>query len=195
MKIRIWAVLSTFISIFVSCSVLAHPGHHSHSVLADSLLSGLIHPVTGVDHLIMLAAFGVILGCIEVSRYKKMTLAAVALSALMVGLTVGQGVGYSAIVEPMIIVSLFMVSLAVWLVFSPSQKRVNTAIYASIGMMFFHGYAHGVEATSQIAQFAAGMLISAGLLMTVGSALGYFAKTKWLSVGVALASALFLLVV
>ncbi|MGB1280659.1 MAG: HupE/UreJ family protein, partial [Vibrio cyclitrophicus] len=64
---------------------------------------------------------------------------------------------------------------------------------ASIGMLFFHGYAHGVEAASNLTQFAAGMGISALALMVIGTLVGRAVYSKWLSVGVASASALLIL--
>ncbi|GAL10797.1 HupE-UreJ family metal transporter [Vibrio astriarenae] len=167
---------------------LAHPGHEHHS-----FSSGLVHPVTGVDHLIMLIAFGLLIGCVAVANKQKIALMSGGIASLMLGLFAGQWFGFSTIVEPAIIASLFVVSLGLWQAFSPSTTRVNMALAASIAMLFFHGYAHGVEATGSVSQFAAGMLISATVLMVAGSAAGQLVRSKWLSVGVASASVLLLL--
>jgi len=60
-------------------------------------------------------------------------------------------------------------------------------------MLFFHGYAHGVEAASNLTQFATGMSISALALMVIGTFVGRAVYSKWMSVGVASASTLLLL--
>ncbi len=195
MKTRLFAAFSTLSALLMPSLALAHPGHHGHSetFFSSALFSGLVHPVTGLDHLIMLVAFGLILGCIAVSQTKKVKLAGAGIGALLVGLLAGQWLGFSVMVEPAIMVSLFAVSVALWQIFSPSSTRVNTAIYTTIGMIFFHGYAHGVEAANQITQFSLGMALSASALIFVGCMMGQFAKSKWLSVGVALASTLLLL--
>ncbi|MDR9829553.1 HupE/UreJ family protein [Vibrio sp. FNV 38] len=167
---------------------LAHPGHEHHSFSA-----GITHPVTGFDHLIMLLAFGLLVGCVAAGNSKKVALITGGIASLICGLFAGQVFGFSTLVEPAIIASLFVVSISLWHAFSPSTTRVNTAIAASVGMLFFHGYAHGVEAAGNVSLFAAGMLISAALLMVAGSVTGYFVRSKWMSVGVASASALLLM--
>jgi urease accessory protein len=180
------AVLFTFLT--TPSLALAHSGHGHHS-----LSSGLIHPVSGIDHLIMLLAFGLLIGCVAHANRHKAALITAGIVSLMVGLFAGQVFGFSAIVEPAIITSLGVVSLCLWLAFSPSTTRVNTAIAASVAMLFFHGYAHGVEASGNVSLFAAGMMLSATVLMLAGSAAGHVVRSKWLSVGVASASALLIL--
>jgi urease accessory protein len=60
-------------------------------------------------------------------------------------------------------------------------------------MMFFHGYAHGVEARGNTSLFAAGMAVGAVILMFAGKKLGFVIASRWLSVGVAAASSLLLM--
>ncbi|MGL6314545.1 HupE/UreJ family protein [Vibrio sp. WXL103] len=167
---------------------LAHPGHDHHSFSA-----GLLHPVTGVDHLIMLVAFGLLVACVALTRTKALKLAGAGIASLMVGLFAGQALGFAAMVEPAIIASLFVVSLCLWQAFSPSTARVNVASGAAVAMLFFHGYAHGVEATGSVSLFAMGMLLSAAALMAAGNMVGQMLRSKWLSLGVASASAVLLL--
>lgn len=166
----------------------AHPGHESHS-----FLSGLTHPITGIDHLIMLLAFGLLVGALSLPYAKKAVSIATALASLAAGLVIGQALGFATLVEPMIVASLFVVSLALWQVCSPTTKRVNLALSSSIALLFFHGYAHGVEAAADLTQFGAGMLLSATGLMVAGLLVSRAFYSKWLSVGVATVSALFLL--
>lgn len=180
----------TIASLTTPTLALAHPGHDHGS---HSLVSGLTHPVTGVDHLIMLVAFGMLIGALSYSNKVKSALVGGGLVSLMAGLLVGKALGFSVVVEPAIIASLFAVSLCLWHVFSPSTTKVNTVLAVSIGFLFFHGYAHGVEAASGLAQFAAGMGITAFGLIVAGYFAGKALYSKWVSVGVASLSALFLL--
>ncbi|CAH6794949.1 HupE-UreJ family metal transporter [Vibrio chagasii] len=180
----------TISSLTAPTLAFAHPGHDHGS---HSFLSGLTHPVTGVDHLIMLVAFGMLIGALSYSNKVKSALVGGGLVSLMVGLLVGKVLGFSVVVEPAIIASLFAVSLCLWHVFSPSTTKVNTVLAVSIGFLFFHGYAHGVEAASGLAQFAAGMGIMAFGLIVAGYFAGKALYSKWASVGVASLSALFLM--
>ncbi|CAH6823777.1 HupE-UreJ family metal transporter [Vibrio chagasii] len=180
----------TIASLTTPTLAFAHPGHDHGS---HSFLSGLTHPVTGVDHLIMLVAFGMLIGVLSYSNKVKSALVGGGLVSLMVGLLVGKVLGFSVVVEPAIIASLFAVSLCLWHVFSPSTTKVNTVLAVSIGFLFFHGYAHGIEAASGLAQFAAGMGITAFCLIVAGYFAGKALYSKWASVGVASLSALFLM--
>lgn len=193
-KASLTAASVAITSLTTSTMAFAHLGHGSHSVHeSHSFMSGLTHPVTGMDHLIMLIAFGLLIGALSFSSKIKAALIGGGLASLVVGLIAGQALGFSVIVEPAIIASLFVVSLCLWHVFSPSTKRVNSVLVASIAMLFFHGYAHGVEAASNLTQFATGMSISALALMIIGTFVGRMVYSKWLSVGVASVSAVLLL--
>ncbi|OBT10124.1 urease accessory protein UreJ [Vibrio sp. UCD-FRSSP16_10] len=185
MKTKFIALLALLITPTLA---LAHPGHDHHSFSA-----GITHPITGMDHLIMLFAFGLLVGCTAVANRKKSGLIIAGMISLVSGLFVGEIIGFSMIVEPAIIASLLIVSISLWHVFSPLTARVAIAVSASIGMLFFHGYAHGVEATGNVSLFASGMFISALMLMTLGCVVGYFFRSKWLSVGVASVSALLII--
>ncbi|GEA61253.1 HupE/UreJ family protein [Vibrio comitans] len=188
MKLKYSALLATLLTPFMA---FAHPGHSHHET--HSFMSGVTHPVTGVDHLIMLVAFGFLIGALSWSLKKSSALVGAGLISLVAGMAIGKMLGFAAIVEPMIVASLFVVSLCLWQVFSPNTKRVNSMLAVSIGLLFFHGYAHGVEAAANLGQFATGMALSATALMTVGVFVSRLVTSKWLSVGVASASALWML--
>lgn len=71
-------------------------------------------------------------------------------------------------VEEAIVASLFVVSIAISLAFSQSQNVLKLAVASCVAMMFFHGYAHGVEASGNTSLFAAGMAVGAVILMFAG---------------------------
>ncbi|MEF1290764.1 HupE/UreJ family protein [Vibrio sp. M260118] len=187
MKSKFAALLLTALA---PVSAFAHTGHSHES---HSFMSGLSHPVTGFDHLIMLVAFGMLLGAIPFSKAKKGATIAVALVSLLSGLLIGQALGFATLVEPLIIASLFVVSLALWQVYSPTTQRINVAVSSSIALLFFHGYAHGVEAAANLTQFGLGMMLSATGLIVFGALVSRAFYSKWFSVAVASLSTLFLL--
>ncbi|MEZ9950587.1 HupE/UreJ family protein [Vibrio breoganii] len=180
--------IATVLSLATPAVAFAHPGHDHHSFSA-----GLTHPITGFDHLIMLLAFGLLIGCLSLNKAKTAGLLGAGMVSLLVGLFAGQALGYAAFFEPMIIASLFVVSVCLWQVFNPSAKKVTAALSVSAGLLFFHGYAHGVEAASNLSQFALGMTATAAALVLCGSVMGRWISSKWLSIGIASASALLMI--
>ncbi|MFB9216320.1 HupE/UreJ family protein [Vibrio sinaloensis] len=172
----------------LSSSVMAHPGHETGSFSA-----GLTHPVTGFDHLVMLVAFGILVACVQTSAVRKVGLVLSALASLLVGLAAGQVFGGFNGVELAIGASLFVVSGAIWQAFHASKDMLRLALTLCVGLVFFHGYAHGVEAQGAISSFAAGMTVSAAALMVLGLQFGRALASPWLSVGVASVSALVIL--
>ncbi|KJY81913.1 urease accessory protein UreJ [Vibrio galatheae] len=169
----------------LSSPALAHTGHETASFSA-----GLTHPVTGFDHLIMLVAFGILVACVQTSTVRKTGLVISALVSMLVGLAAGQWFGGFNGVELAIGSSLFVVSGAIWQAFHASKDMLRLALTLCVGLVFFHGYAHGVEAQGAISAFAAGMMLGATALMVLGLQFGRSLSSPWLSVGVASVSAL-----
>ncbi|NOI14920.1 HupE/UreJ family protein [Vibrio hepatarius] len=184
----IFSKLSVITTLFIPAIANAHPGHDS-----TAFTSGLTHPFTGLDHLIMLFAFGLLVGCLSTSQSRKLGLIALSLLTLLGGLVAGQWFGVMNGVEEAIVASLFVVSIAISLAFSQSQNVLKLAVASCVAMMFFHGYAHGVEASGNTSLFAAGMAVGAVILMFAGKKLGFVIASRWLSVGVAAASSLLLM--
>ncbi|GAA5644488.1 MULTISPECIES: HupE/UreJ family protein [Vibrio] len=163
----------------------AHPGHET-----ASFSSGLTHPVTGFDHLIMLIAFGILVACLNVSVKRQVLLIGAALLSMASGLLAGKWFGFISGVELAIAASLFVVSGAIWQAFSASQNTLRLAVSLCVGLIFFHGYAHGVEAQGAVSHFGLGMLLSACALMVLGIQFGRAFRSPWLSLGVVSVSAL-----
>lgn len=143
---------------------MAHPGHdHVYS----GFMAGFIHPFTGLDHLVMALAFGVLLW----SAAKQWKIAGViTLSVtLIVGFLVGaQGLVAANVAEYGIVASLVVTAIALW---TKSNKvlPVAAALLAS-----FHGMAHGVELAhaGHIAALVMGMVTGMALIYCGGLILG-----------------------
>lgn len=130
-------------AVLASSPALAHPGHDVASVGA-SLASGLLHPLTGADHLLAMVAVGV-WSAVAVSAgggagVLRVPLAFVAL--MLVGAALGlAGIALPA-VEPMIAASLLVVGLLVVL---RAPLPAGAAMALVGGFALFHGHAHGAE--------------------------------------------------
>ncbi|PSU35542.1 HupE/UreJ family protein [Photobacterium lutimaris] len=185
---RIISSLAT-LSLILPASVQAHSGH-DHS----SFFSGLVHPVTGIDHLIMLLAFGALAFLAVKKTSTQLSLLAAALVAMVAGMAAGLNWGAITGIEGAIAASLLVVSAALWQVFSGSQMVTRMAVALCVALIFCHGYAHGIEASGNVSMFAVAMAISASALLLLGHRLAALTSSRWLSAGVASASLAYLLV-
>ena len=113
---------------------LAHPGHDHHS----GFWAGFVHPFTGLDHMMMAIAFGVLMWTAN-QRWKLFGVAGLAV-AMVVGFAIGsQGVLASHVAEYGIIASLILLAVALW------TKSNQFLPVAAVLLASFHGVAHGTE--------------------------------------------------
>ena len=132
---------------------------HTHVTAFDSFASGLLHPLTGVDHLAAMVAVGV-WSAVALRSAWQAPLAFVALLAL--GALAGFAGFEPAGVEPAIAASIVVLGLLIsW------RKGMPVAgVVSLVGVFaFFHGVAHGTElaAGAQLAALAGMVLTTAGL--------------------------------
>ncbi|MBA4330141.1 MAG: urease accessory protein UreJ [Polaromonas sp.] len=154
----------------------AHIGHetselvHSH---AHTLLSGFIHPLTGLDHLAAMVAVGLWSALAARRAWPDLLWAPLGFAAmLLVGTLLGlQGVQLPG-VEPMIAASLLVIGLLVL-----TRWRVPGIAAAALVGMFavFHGLAHGYELAgdAHALPVVAGMLSATLGLHAAGVAVGW----------------------
>lgn len=145
-----------------SSLALAHAGADGHG--HHGFFSGLLHPVTGLDHLAAMVAVGV--WSAETTRRFWVAPLVFALT-LFAGAVLAQGgIGMPAI-EPMIAVSLLVVGLLL-----AARARLPEAVGALLVGAFalFHGAAHGQELGGPGA--LAGVVAGTALLHLAGIALG-----------------------
>jgi len=142
----------------------AHPGLHMHGFEA-----GLIHPLTGLDHLLAMIAVGFWAASLGGAARWIVPGAFVVVMALG-GLAGAAGLQLPA-VEYVIAASVFALGLLV-----AFDVRVPTIAAAALVALFaaFHGFAHGVEAPADTSfiVFGFGFVIVTALLHGVGLGLG-----------------------
>ena len=166
---------------------MAHDGHG-----ADAL-HGLLHPLTGIDHLIAMLAVG---WWSAASARSWWRLPALFAGSLLAGALIGRGLGNaSPLIEWGIVASLLAIGVAMALRVHATH-RVAAAIVCVAGAL--HGHAHGVEMPGDATAFAwlAGMAIGTLLLHLAGAAFGTaLRRAAWSTraAGIAVASAALLL--
>jgi len=186
---------AALLALLASGTAMAHSGHNPvDSGLFFSFTSGITHPLTGFDHLVMLIGIGLIAAQYQ-QRHQQARIVLAALFSMLFGLGFGALSGFATGIETMIVASLFVVAVAVY-----SRHRAGDNMWSVVMSVFavvtvmFHGWVHGLEASAfSLIAFAPGMLVSAGLLAMIGYRLGQFINPKWQSALLAVSGALLVL--
>ncbi|MYN14857.1 urease accessory protein UreJ [Pusillimonas sp. TS35] len=164
----------------LSGAALAHPGHAGHET--NMLAEGLIHPLTGADHLLAMVAVGLWSALAHGAARQALYAPFVFLALLLAGALLGiAGVTLPA-VEPMIMASLLVLGLMV-------AVRLRVPAWISMGIIsffaLFHGLAHGAElpAGGAAVAYITGFMLSTLALHVAGLFAGFRLKhhSHWLS--------------
>lgn len=141
---------------------------HVDPMAHGSFLSGLTHPLTGLDHLLAMAAVGVWAAALGGKARLVVPCAFVAIMAVgFLAATNGLSVPF---VEPMILASLVVFGL---LIAAAVRLPVAAASAIVAGFAFFHGAAHGSEmGAATVTSFAIGFLAATAALHAAGYLLG-----------------------
>lgn len=143
---------------------------------AGSVMAGLLHPVTGLDHVVAMVAvglWGAVLGMPAVWLLPVAFPMVMAFGGLvgMLGLPLPG-------VETGIALSALVLGVMVML-----QQRLPLMVAAGLVGLFalFHGYAHGLELPdgADALLFSLAFVVATGLLHLVGIALGELARFPW----------------
>ena len=152
---------------------LAHPGH-----VQGGFMDGLLHPLTGMDHMAAMLLVGLWAGL--VAGRALWALPAGFLAAMLAGFGWGalahRGSGHG--VEMLIILSLLVLGTVVTL-----RLRAPFVLAAGAAVLFgfSHGLAHGLEAPGGQAApaFAAGFLATTSMLNGAGLLLARHLPVGW----------------
>ncbi|MFN3375956.1 MAG: HupE/UreJ family protein [Burkholderiaceae bacterium] len=165
--------LLAFAALALSSAASAHTGAPGHE--HGGFMAGLLHPLTGLDHLAAMVAIGLwsALSVPAGSQFPARVLWSPAwFAALLLG---GAVLGWSGLelpgVEPMIAVSLLVTGLLV-----ATRLALPRAVSALVAGSFavFHGLAHGAELpAAQAAATLAGMLLATLALHGAGVLAGW----------------------
>ena len=160
--------IATLVLATTSLTALAHTGVDGgiHDI---TFLTGLLHPLTGIDHLAAMLAVGLWSATTATSPRRMMTAPLTFASMLLVGALMGLVGTTLPAVEPMIAASLLALGLLL-----ASRVKLPTAMTAGLVGSFavFHGIAHGTELAGNGFTPLAGMLVATLALHLAGVGLG-----------------------
>lgn len=168
----------------LSSVALAHPGHAlapSASII-DAVTAGLMHPVSGLDHIVLAVGMGVLF-----TLHKKWGLGLL-ITSLLSGFIAVQLLNvaiHPAMIEAAILASVVLTAVAIlaqrtWFAVR-FQKSFAVLIAISLfGLTLFHGMAHAVEMPSgSISEaFAIGMITAMSALFIMGASLMSWVTSK-----------------
>ncbi|TNC51499.1 HupE/UreJ family protein [Rubellimicrobium rubrum] len=175
-------------------ALLVAPGAAlAHAATTGGLVSGLSHPVLGLDHVVAMVAvglWGAILG------RPALWMLPVAFPLVM---ATGGVLGILGVPLPGVETAIALSGMALGLLVA-FMVRLPIALACGIVGVFalFHGYAHGTElpASANPLAFATGFVTSTGLLHLVGVGLGGLVRgrpvLRMLGAGIALTGGAFL---
>ncbi|WP_298492988.1 HupE/UreJ family protein [uncultured Maritimibacter sp.] len=152
--------LLSLVALLAATPAFAHLNPEEHG----SFMAGLSHPVFGLDHILAMIAVG--LWAAFLGGRAIWALPAAFVGAMILGFFGAVGGLPLPFVEPMILVSVFAVGLAV-----AFALRLPVAAAATLVGLFgvFHGHAHGGELGSAGAlSFGIGFALSTALLHALG---------------------------
>jgi urease accessory protein len=151
--------------------VIFTPFAQAHGVTTATmgLLSGLVHPLTGVDHVLAAVAAGV-WAAVSGGAHPRAMVAAF-LGMLGLGALAGLAGIPLALVEPAIAVSV--IALGALIALRVGATPVTGPVVAG-GFALFHGYAHTacLPMTASALGYALGLVLMTALLLMSGVALG-----------------------
>jgi urease accessory protein len=154
--------------------VIFTPLAQAHIVTTDTmgLLSGVVHPLTGADHVLAGVAAGIWAAVSGGSRARSVI--AAFLGMLSLGAVAGFAGTSLGLVEP--VIALSVITLGVLIALRVSLPGLVAPAVAG-GFALFHGYAHaaGLPLMAGSAWYLLGLLMATSLLLGCGVALG-----RWL---------------
>ena len=164
-------VLVAIVLASASSAALAHPGHN-----VSGLAAGLMHPFSGLDHLLAMVAVG--LWAAQGGGRKVWLLPA----TFMAMLAVGAGLAMQWQALPMVEAGIATSVLALGLLVTLSMQLpavLAVAVTALFGLL--HGYAHGLELPESAApvSYALGFLAATAVLHASGVAVGIVARKRY----------------
>lgn len=149
--------------------VEAHPGHGLGNELGLGFYAGLMHPWSGLDHLLAMLAVG--MWAAQLGGRMRWALPACFVSLMLVGASLGfTGMALSS-AEQGIAASVLILGVVL-----ASAKRMSLVSSMALTGCFalFHGYAHGVEmpAQSSALSYLFGFVLSTVGLHLIGLGIG-----------------------
>ncbi|MFP3977379.1 HupE/UreJ family protein [Marinobacter sp. KMM 10035] len=164
---RITKLLMTVGLMLTATLAVAHPGEagHTHS----GFLSGLLHPILGIDHLLAMAAIG--FWSVRQNQIMKKATPLFVVGGMVLGAAIAWGGVSLAGVETGIAMSVLLAGVLI-----ATMAKLPTVVGGALVALFMvtHGYAHGTEmaAGASLMAYMAGFVVATLAITFVGRGLG-----------------------
>ncbi len=184
---RLLSAICFLATLGLSSVAFAHAGHAP----ASGLSAGLLHPLTGFDHLLAIVASGLMAWRTNDKR------AFFAIPTTFVALMIGGGLLATAgitlpFVELGILASVLVLGAVVALL--PNVSVLPAAALVAV-FAVFHGYAHVSESTGALATYTLGFSLTTFLLHGIAIGLSHAVRSqqlvRWVGATIACSVALF----
>jgi len=160
-------------------ALLVSPGPaaaHTGGSVAGGFLDGLLHPLSGLDHVLAMVAVG--LWGVQLRRPAIWVLPV----AFPLVMAVGAAVGVRGLPLPGVEIGVAGSALALGAAVAAESRPPQwvAAVVVSI-FAIFHGYAHGVELPGSVnpVAYGVGFVLCTGLLHLGGIAVGVLHRWQW----------------
>ena len=169
--------LVTILLLVTSNTAFAHPGHD-----VSGLAAGLMHPFSGLDHLLAMVAVGLWAAQSDRSNQRGGRKIWLLPATFMTMLAVGAGAAMHWQSLPLVEAGIATSVLALGLLIALSMQlpsSLSVAITALFGLL--HGYAHGLELPESAAPaaYALGFLAATATLHLGGIAVGIVIRQRY----------------
>ncbi len=144
---------------------MAHPGHYGHGGTLPSLSSGFLHPLSGMDHMMLALAIGWL--AVSLGTHRTKVPAISFLAALTVGALCGRWISGGTELE--IAISLSILA-AGGVMMRDRLRGLGSLSMVAVAGGLVHGLAHGAEALPGVSflMYGIGLLLSTALLLGMG---------------------------
>lgn len=161
--------------LLLASPAFAHTGNAVHAdgiSFVQSMLNGLIHPLTGADHLLAMLAAGL---CASAFSGKKRFALPMAFLLMMLA---GFSMALSGIALPAV-EGVILASVVVLGAFTLMTPGLGVTLLVASAFAVFHGHAHGAEiGHAGGLAFGAGFLASSSLLLATGLRIGSSIRSR-----------------
>ena len=162
-----------YIVLLMSLAPITHA--HSGHAFTEGFLDGLVHPLTGIDHLVAMIGLGLWAGRYHSRQTYRLPLlfSCAMLAGAILFLQGNQVTGLE---------SGILFSIPVLLLLTGRYQQIRNPIAMVVAIVFgmIHGAAHGVEITIGTSAFAylSGVILVSMILQGIGISLSY--PARWL---------------
>ncbi len=144
----------------------AHPGLHGET----SLMSGFLHPLMGVDHILAMVSVGLLAA--HLGGRSLWAVPASFILAMVIGGTLGVAGFHVPVVEAGIAASVIVLGVLVAM-----RAKISGPLAAALVALFgiFHGAAHGTEmpVDASLMGYTAGFVAATAILHAAGIAIAF----------------------